>query len=190
VSPQILSCLGQHPRAPITCSYYERSQKRFKKTGKTRRCYPLQRRHGISSVRTEAWLRHLAIVWPDKLRPGRPGSNSAEPTLSRKPTAGAHWIVRQAAQASGISKSTVHRLFQTFAVQPHRTAASNSPPIRSSSKKVRDIVGLYVPTLSLYSSRKMLLAASAVVRSSLITSKPANDYQFKTGQRNLGQICY
>jgi len=42
-------------------------------------------------------------------------------TLSRKPTAGTHWTVRQAAQARGISKSTVHRLFQAFAVQPHRT---------------------------------------------------------------------
>ena len=33
-------------------------------------------------------------------------------TLSRKPTAGTHWTVRLAAQASGISKTTVHRLFQ------------------------------------------------------------------------------
>jgi putative transposase len=49
-----------------------------------------------------------------------------------------------AAQASGISKSTVHRLFQAFAVQLHRTRTfklSNDPFF---IEKVRDIVGLYL----------------------------------------------
>jgi len=42
-------------------------------------------------------------------------------TLSRRPAESTHWSIRQAAQASGISRSTVHRVFQTFGVQPHRT---------------------------------------------------------------------
>src|SRR5258706_1311764 len=61
----------------------------------------------------------------DELRPGRPRTIEDEQvaallkrTLSRKPTSGTHWTVREAARASGISKSTVHRLFQTFALQP------------------------------------------------------------------------
>jgi putative transposase len=52
--------------------------------------------------------------------------------------------IRNAAQASGISKSTVHRLFQAFAVQPHRTRTfkiSNNPFF---IEKVRDIAGLYL----------------------------------------------
>jgi len=59
----------------------------------------------------------------DELRPGRPRTIHEERiaallkrTLSRKPTGATHWSLRQAAKASGISKSTVHRLFQTFAV--------------------------------------------------------------------------
>jgi putative transposase len=65
-------------------------------------------------------------------------------TLSRKPKAGTHWTVREAALASGISKSTVHRLFQAFAVQPHRSRTfklSNDPFF---VEKVRDIAGLYL----------------------------------------------
>ena len=65
-------------------------------------------------------------------------------TLSRKPTAGTHWTVRQAAQASGISKSTVHRLFQAFAVQPHRTRSFKLSTDPFFVEKVRDIVGLYL----------------------------------------------
>ena len=94
--------------------------------------------------------RRLAGLY-DELRPGRPRTIEEERvaallkrTLSRKPTAGTHWTVRLAAQASGISKTTVHRLFQAFAVQPHRTRSfklSNDPFF---VEKVRDVVGLYL----------------------------------------------
>ena len=64
----------------------------------------------------------------DELRPGRPRSVSDEKvalllrrTLKNKPPSGSHWSVRQAADSNGLSKSTVHRVFQAFAVQPHRT---------------------------------------------------------------------
>ena len=73
----------------------------------------------------------------DELRPGRPRSIADEQvaallkrTLARRPNAATHWTVREAARASGISKSTVHRLFQAFAVQPHRSRTfklSNDP---------------------------------------------------------------
>jgi putative transposase len=68
----------------------------------------------------------------DELRSGRPRSIEDEQiaallkrTLSRKPTGGTHWSIRQAAQASGISRSSVHRLFQTFALQPHRSRSQH-----------------------------------------------------------------
>ena len=90
----------------------------------------------------------------DELRPGRPRTIEDEKiavllrrTLSSKPTAGTHWTVRDAARANGISKSTVHRLFQAFAVQPHRTRTfklSNDPFF---VEKVRDIAGLYLNSL-------------------------------------------
>jgi putative transposase len=87
----------------------------------------------------------------DELRPGRPRSIEDEKvaallkhTIGSKPKAGTHWTIREAAQASGISKSTVHRLFHAFAVQPHRTRTfklSNDPFF---IEKVRDIAGLYL----------------------------------------------
>ena len=87
----------------------------------------------------------------DELRPGRPRTIEDEKiaallkrTLSSKPKAGTHWTVRDAARANGVSKSTVHRLFQAFAVQPHRTRTfklSNDPFF---VEKVRDIAGLYL----------------------------------------------
>ena len=87
----------------------------------------------------------------DELRSGRPRSIEDEKiaallrrTLSRRPKAATHWTVRGAAAASGISKSTVHRLFRSFALQPHRTRSfklSNDPFF---VEKVRDIAGLYL----------------------------------------------
>jgi putative transposase len=87
----------------------------------------------------------------DELRPGRPRSIDDEQvatllkrTLSRKPAGATHWSVRQAAQASGISKSTVHRLFQTFALQPHRSRSFKISTDPFFIEKVRDIIGLYL----------------------------------------------
>lgn len=87
----------------------------------------------------------------DELRPGRPRTIEDEQvaallkrTLSRKPAAGTHWTVREAARVSGISKSTVHRLFQAFALQPHRTRSFKLSTDPFFVEKVRDIVGLYL----------------------------------------------
>src|ERR1700757_255014 len=87
----------------------------------------------------------------DELRPGRPRTISDEKvasllrrTLKAAPPTGTHWSVRQAAEANRLSKSTVHRVFQTFALQPHRTKTfklSNDPFF---VEKVRDIVALYL----------------------------------------------
>ncbi len=87
----------------------------------------------------------------DELRSGRPRSIEDEQvaallkrTLTRKPKAGTHWTIREAAQASGISKSTVHRLFQAFAVQPHRSRTFKLSTDPFFVEKVRDVAGLYL----------------------------------------------
>jgi len=87
----------------------------------------------------------------DELRPGRPRSIADEQiavllkrTLSRKPAGATHWTVRQAAHDSGISKSTVHRVFQAFAVQPHRSRSFKLSTDPFFIEKTRDIVGLYL----------------------------------------------
>lgn len=50
-------------------------------------------------------------------------------TLKNKPPAGTHWGVRQAAEVDRLSKSTVHRVFQIFALQPHRSKLSTGPSL-------------------------------------------------------------
>jgi putative transposase len=87
----------------------------------------------------------------DELRPGRPRSIGEEQiaallkrTLSRRPAGATHWSVRQAAHDSGISKSTVHRVFQAFAVQPHRSRNFKLSTDPFCIEKTRDIVGLYL----------------------------------------------
>jgi putative transposase len=99
----------------------------------------------------QRFLQHRLPGLYDELRPGRPRTIEDEQvaallkrTLSRKPAAGTHWTVREAARASGISKSTVHRLFQAFALQPHRTRSFKLSTDPFFVEKVRDIVGLYL----------------------------------------------
>lgn len=99
----------------------------------------------------QRFLHHRLAGLYDELRPGRPRSIDDEQvaallkqTLSRKPAGGTHWTVRQAAEASKISKSTVHRLFQVFGLQPHRTRSFKLSTDPFFIEKVRDIVGLYL----------------------------------------------
>ena len=87
----------------------------------------------------------------EELRPGRPRSIPDEKvatlirrTLQSKPKDGTHWSCRSLAAETRLSKSTVHRIWRAFALQPHRTRhfqLSNDPFF---VEKVRDIVGLYL----------------------------------------------
>ena len=87
----------------------------------------------------------------DELRPGRPRSIEDErlaelirKTLQTKPEGSTHWSCRTMAEAIGVSKSTVQRIWNSFGLQPHRQRhfkLSNDPFF---VEKVRDIVGLYL----------------------------------------------
>ncbi len=66
--------------------------------------------------------------------------------LDERPADGTHWSVRRFAEASGVSKSTVHRYFNLFGVQPHRTRTFKLSTDAFFVEKVRDIVGLYLKT--------------------------------------------
>ena len=52
--------------------------------------------------------------------------------------------MRSTADETGLSKSTVHRLFQLFALQPHRTRSFKISSDPFFVGKLRDIVGLYL----------------------------------------------
>jgi transposase len=65
-------------------------------------------------------------------------------TLESKPKDATHWSTRGMAKASGVSASTVHRVWRAFSLQPHRTETFKLSTDPQFVEKVRDIVGLYL----------------------------------------------
>jgi transposase len=65
-------------------------------------------------------------------------------TLETTPANATHWSTRTMARTSGLSRSTVHRIWRAFGLQPHRTEAFKLSADPLFVEKVRDIVGLYL----------------------------------------------
>ena len=87
----------------------------------------------------------------DEARPGRPATITAEQvedvvvaTLESTPKNATHWSRAKMADRSGLSKSTIGRIWKAFELKPHREDGfklSNDPQF---VEKVYDIVGLYL----------------------------------------------
>ena len=87
----------------------------------------------------------------DEPRPGRPATITAEQvedvvvaTLESTPDNATHWSRASMAKRSGLSKSTIGRIWKSFELQPHRSEhykLSNDPLF---VEKVYDVVGLYL----------------------------------------------
>lgn len=87
----------------------------------------------------------------DEPRPGTPRRLSdAEVervltmTLESTPKNATHWSTRSLAEACGLSRSSVHRVWQAFALAPHRSETFKLSRDPLFIDKVRDIVGLYL----------------------------------------------
>ena len=65
-------------------------------------------------------------------------------TLETKPPDATHWSSRGMARASGLSVSTVQRIWRAFGLQPHRLETFKLSTDPDFVAKVRDVVGLYV----------------------------------------------
>jgi transposase len=64
--------------------------------------------------------------------------------LEQTPKGATHWSTRSMARATGLSQSSISRIWRAFSLQPHRSETfklSNDPLFVG---KVRDIVGLYL----------------------------------------------
>jgi transposase len=87
----------------------------------------------------------------DDPRPGRPATITADQvedvvvaTLESTPEHATHWSRSKMAQRSGLSKSSIGRIWKAFELKPHRTDGfklSNDPQFID---KVYDVIGLYL----------------------------------------------
>ncbi|MDN5655617.1 MAG: IS630 family transposase [Kocuria sp.] len=87
----------------------------------------------------------------DDPRPGRPATITVEQvedlvvaTLESTPANATHWSRAKMAERTGLSKSTIGRVWKTFGLKPHQADGfklSNDPLFVD---KVYDIVGLYL----------------------------------------------
>lgn len=87
----------------------------------------------------------------DEPRPGPPRTITDEmveqvivATLEQRPPNATHWSTRSMAQATGISQTSIVRIWHAFGLQPHRTQSFKLSTDPLFIEKVRDIVGLYL----------------------------------------------
>jgi transposase len=112
-------------------------------------------RLGVSRPTVGKWrsrfFEHRLDGLVDDPRPGRPATVTAEQvedvvvaTLESTPANATHWSRSKMAERTGLSKSTIGRVWKAFGLKPHRTDGfelSNDPLF---VEKVYDIVGLYL----------------------------------------------
>ena len=112
-------------------------------------------REGVAAATVGKWRARFVELRLDGLsddqRPGRPPSITAEQvedvvvaTLESTPEHATHWSRAKMAERSGLSKSSIGRIWRSFELKPHRGESfklSNDPLFVD---KVFDVVGLYL----------------------------------------------
>ena len=118
-------------------------------------CPAIAVRLGLHADTVRKWWRRFAEHRLDGLRDDpRPGSPRTiedarieaviARTLESLPPDGTQWSSRGMAQASGLSVSTVQRIWRAFGLQPHRSETFKLSTDPDFVAKVRDVVGLYM----------------------------------------------
>jgi len=116
---------------------------------------------GVSISSVSKWLQRYELYGleglNDKPRPGRPGRLEPEKTnevitkVTQPPSGRNRWSVRTMAEATGVSRSSVHRLWQQNDLKPHRVRTFKLSNDRDFERKFWDVIGLYLdpPTKAL-----------------------------------------
>lgn len=99
----------------------------------------------------ERFIDHGVQGLLDEPRPGAPrtvGDDQVErvivATLEERPRDATHWSTRQMAAHTGLSASTIRRIWSAFGLQPHRTETWKLSKDPLFIETVRDVVGLYL----------------------------------------------
>lgn len=112
-------------------------------------------RLGVHAASVRKWHRRFVVRRVDGLhderRAGTPRTISDDrieavivKTLESTPAGATHWSSRSMARASGVSVSSVQRIWRAFGLQPHRSETFKLSTDPLFVEKVRDVVGLYV----------------------------------------------
>jgi transposase len=87
----------------------------------------------------------------DRPKPGRPPTVSARKraqivalTLQPPGPGVTHWTSRDLARRTGVSHTTVHRVWQAHALKPHRVSTFKFTTDPQAEDKIHDVVGLYL----------------------------------------------
>lgn len=110
---------------------------------------------GVTKQTVGKWRRRFLADRLDGLldepRPGAPRRITDQEvervvttTLESTPRNATHWSTRSMAERTGLSRSTIHRVWRAFGLQPHRTETFKLSSDPLLVDKVRDIVGLYM----------------------------------------------
>lgn len=110
---------------------------------------------GVALMTVKLWRRRYAGSGLDGLvdapRPGHPPTWTREDrdrvmsiAMGPPPEGSTHWSVREVAKRTGMSPSTVQRLFRERGLQPHRTETFKFSTDPALEAKVRDVIGLYL----------------------------------------------
>jgi len=111
-------------------------------------------RIAVSRMTVGKWRSRFVVKRLDGLldedRPGRPPSITLDriedvvvATLEQTPVKATHWSRKSMAERSGLSKSTVGRIWRDFGLKPHQTDTFKLSTDPLLVEKVVDVVGLY-----------------------------------------------
>lgn len=81
-------------------------------------------------------------------------------TLHETPPGETHWSCRTMAQRTGVSSSTVQRIWSARGLKPHRMETLSNDP--AFEEKLVDVVGLYLNSGCLAAARACPLSAKLV----------------------------
>ena len=112
-------------------------------------------RVGVTPQTVGKWRRRFLAAGPggllDEPRPGVPRSISDEQiervivtTLEESPRDATHWSTRAMAERTGLSQSSISRIWRAFSLAPHRSETWKLSKDPLFIDKVHDVVGLYL----------------------------------------------